>query len=427
MSLALIDPSGAPPLMPRRGEQGVTIGRAVDHLLEIKRAANLRPATIANLRRYLHSFIRGREHVPISAFTIDVIESWFLNRKETPATQSSNMGRLSSLFSFAVRRQWIADNPTRYMEKIRIERKPPFILTPLQTALILDYARRRKPGQLAFWTLGLLAGVRPDEIARLTWSAVNIEDGCVAIDAAASKVRSRRIVNLEPTALAWMKLAHEMKAQLPCKRMTRRRYQRQASRLLGFTEWPHDCARHTAASYLLAKHRDAYKVAFGLGNSAGILERHYKQLVSAKDCAVFWAFMPDSPRPEKPAATPPPAPETPVLPGSWPLRVEPTLTRFERVEQALAMEPRIRALARQRQRAGSYHGGFTRQRLTGERFDTIREIGKIASCSRQTVQFARVIIRHADPDVLDKLRSGKVSIAGTYRKLVAELAASPAA
>ncbi len=395
---------------PRRGAQGVTIDQAVAAVVEAKVAANCRPVSVTALRRYLNQFMRGREDMLIASITVEVVEEWFQRRKEAPSSQQSNAGRLSSLFSFAERRGWIDRNPCKQLERVRIDRKPPFILAPCQAAAVLDYARHRKPGQLAFWTLGMLAGIRPDELAGISWDNVHLDDDTVTIDGAASKVRRRRIVPLESSAVLWLRLAKEQGGRLPVSRTTRRRYLEQARRLLGFTEWPHDCLRHTAASYLLAWHKNAGNVAHSLGNSVGVLERHYKQIVTAKQCLEFWSITPESERPGKP-------PEVELPPSAKPA-TDPALSRFARVEAALINEPTIRAQAKQRHREGSYHGAVTRRRMSGERFDTIRELAKLAGCGRQTIRMCRFILVHADHDTLESLRNGG-SITRVYSAITA--------
>jgi len=281
---------------------------------------------------------------------------------------------------------------------------------------------------MAYYALALYAGVRPDELSRITWASVKFEnDGSaiVIIDAAASKVRRRRIVELEPTAVEWLRKATESNGRLPVTISTRRRYHRQAAKVLGFESWPQDCLRHTAASYLLAHHRDAGKVAYQLGNSIKILETHYKGLVMRNECSEFWAFKPDSPRPEKPKPTKARVMSAPVIPESG-LNIDRTMSRFARAEAALAFEPVLRRLGKQRQQLGAYHGGVTGRPLKGDRVDTILEVGRIAGCSRQTVQYVKVLLQKADPDVLDKLRNGKVSIHGQYKKVLAQMTANPA-
>jgi integrase len=264
---------------------GVTLNEAIATMMRAKSIANLRPQYLKGLSRYLRQFAAGRECVPVSSLDVCAVEAWFAERGERVATMASNIGRLSSLFSFCERRGWISRNPCRMLERPRFDRKPPRILTPSEAHRLLSVVRQRRPHMLPFFVLAMLAGVRPDEISRLSWESVDRDRGLVTIDAAASKVRRRRIVHLEPCALALLKRG----GRLPVSRATRKRYQAFGCAVLGLTDWPQDLLRHTAASYLLALHRDAGRVALSLGNSPGILLRHYQELVTPEACAEFWA------------------------------------------------------------------------------------------------------------------------------------------
>ena len=278
--------------MQPRNSLSVNLGAAITSLLLSKRMSNCRPRYINSLKTYLSQFSRDRESQLLDTFDVFEIERWFTNRTEALSTMSSNIGRLSALFGFCERRGWIAKNPCKQLERIRIDRKAPRILSLEQSALLIRYIAANKPNELAFFTLSMFAGIRPEELERIGWDAVNLERGIVTIDAAASKVRQRRIVDLEPTTVQWLKAAKAANSRLPVLKMTRRRYLDHAERLLGFTGWPQDCLRHTAASFLLAKLKDAPQVADRLGNSPGILLRHYRELVNHDDCLAFWALAP---------------------------------------------------------------------------------------------------------------------------------------
>jgi integrase len=274
---------------------GPTLGAAITQLVAAKREANLRSAYIDGLENYLESFAKGREKIPVDAITADDVLDWFTARAEKPATKASNIGRLSALFTFAIRRRWRTDNPVDVVERPRLEGRPPQILTVRQAAKVLVWVKRKHPKGLAWFALALMAGIRPEECDRLSWDAVNLKDGIVTIDAAASKVRRRRIVHLQPAAVAWLKLAKELKADLPLAFITRRRYLRGLRAKLGFASWPQDILRHTCASYLMAQWQDAGRVAAELGNSAGVLLRHYRELVRREDAERFWKLMPQAP------------------------------------------------------------------------------------------------------------------------------------
>lgn len=75
--------------------------------------------------------------------------------------------------------------------------------------------------------------------------------------------------------------------------MTRKRNGQRFRRALKWERWPADALRHTAASQLYALHGDAGKVAKALGNSPGVLARHYVNLVSpdVKEAMKLWRRM----------------------------------------------------------------------------------------------------------------------------------------
>lgn len=274
-----------------RDTSNVTLATGISFLLAAKLAANYRPRYVRSLRYYLKQFSKGREDKPLSDFTVEDIERWFAGRNEALSSRKSNSGRLSALFSFAERRGWIEKNPMRRMERIRVDQKPPKILTPEQTQRLVDFVQYQHPRGLAFLALALFGGVRPEELMKVTWG--NVGDGIVTIDAAASKVRRRRIVHLRDNAVVWMAFARETGAELPFCLNARVTLLRRCAKLLGFENgWHQDMLRHTAASYWLAATRDCGYVASQLGNSPAILLIHYYELVTAESAAAFWRITP---------------------------------------------------------------------------------------------------------------------------------------
>lgn len=289
-----VDPPVPVPIVqiPARAGAGVKLQVAIESVLAAKLASNKRERYVQSLRQYLNQFARWIGDVPLASITVDDLENWFTTRKEASSTRASNMGRLAALFSYAVRREWIKSNPVDNLERVTVETKVPRILTPAEARKLLEYVRDNRPNQLAYLTLALLCGIRPEEVQRIGWSSVNEDCSVVTIDAAASKVRRRRIIKLEPSAQAWLRLAKEKNATLPLSRTTRRRYLDQWCRVLGFSRWPQDLLRHSCASYWLALCEDPAKVSWALGNSANILKRHYMELVQPEDVGRFWSIMP---------------------------------------------------------------------------------------------------------------------------------------
>ncbi len=272
-----------------------TLGAAITETIEAKERAKRRPGYIDGLQKYLEKFASGRESLPVNQVTLSVIEDWFAARNESPSTRRSNLGRLSALFDLCWRRRYIPENPCIRVEPVSIDRKAASILTPKQVIKAILWARRRRPGFLGWLALSLFVGLRPESEADLLgWDAIDLDRQRIRIEAAQSKIRRHRLIDLSlcPPAVEWLRIAKALKSPLPLPYATRRRYLRGLRNFLGLKRWPQDILRHTAASNLLAHHQDAGKVAAFLGNSAGILLRDYKALIFKEDAAKFMGLLP---------------------------------------------------------------------------------------------------------------------------------------
>lgn len=262
----------------------IAISACIDELAISKRLANRREPYIKSLRHYLGRFAAGREKRTVCDFTTADIEAW-LAQFQTPYSRQTWLNRIQTLFSFAVRRGYISANPALRIERVRVDRKPPAILSPAQADLLLKTCPTLcLPGLI----LCLYAGIRPDEAMKLNWSDIDLETKTCRVNEA--KTRRRRIVPLEARAVALLS-AFPLKSGPICPSLsTVRRFKRTARKVLGWEAWKMDVLRHSAASYLLALHKDAGKVATMLGNSSAILLAHYHEPVSEADCRTFWGW-----------------------------------------------------------------------------------------------------------------------------------------
>jgi site-specific recombinase XerD len=184
---------------------------------------------------------------------------------------------VSTFFDFRWRKKWIPENPCLRIKRVHIDYGVPEILPLAQCESLLRTAELRDRELIPRLVLMLFAGVRRDEVSRLSRDAIDFDRALITIDAAASKVRIRRITQLNSTALPWLRRG----GQLPCG-LNLRRHIRRLRLTAGITKWPHDVLRHTAASHLVVLDGTA-QTAHMLGHSAGILHRHYRQLVRPED------------------------------------------------------------------------------------------------------------------------------------------------
>lgn len=273
----------------------VRLGDAVAQFLAAKKQAGRGGNYLKQLSIHLSQFAQGRESAFVDEFTTADIEQWFMHRKEADSTRAASFARLNTFFEFARKRSLVPVNPCEAMERFRVRRTAPPILTVRQVARALVWSKRKQPRFLAWLALAIFAGIRPEELDKLDWSAVDLDGATVRIDYAVAKHGRRRIVHLRPTAVAWLRVAKRLKAELPIPHATRRRYLRALRGYLRFEQWPQDVLRHSAASYWLAEIQDAAKVALELGNSVGVLLRHYREIVHRDEAKRFWNLIPRDP------------------------------------------------------------------------------------------------------------------------------------
>ena len=278
--------------LPQAPVSGCTLQTAVAEVLQAKKDANCRQRHLDNLEWYLGIFIKGRAQMDVSQITDKELREWFAARNEAPRSKRGHIGLLSTLFTHCWKRKYIAENPVRRLDTVKIERGIPKTLTNQQSRKSLIWAVRKKPQFLGWLVLALFVGLRPEaEADNCDWPNIDLDRGRIIIDK--SKTDPRIIdLSLCPTAWEWLKLAKALGSPLSLTFVTRRRYIRALRDYLGFDRWPQDILRHTAASNLLAIHQDAGKVALFLGNSAGVLLRDYVNLTFKEDAQNFMSILP---------------------------------------------------------------------------------------------------------------------------------------
>ncbi len=218
------------------------------------------------------------------------LNRWLEALKCAPASRGNHRRLLHNLFEYCRRRGWCEKNPVTDASKLKPEVEAPGILTPAQAAALLAACPAEIVPAVA---IGLFAGLRTAEIARLDWSEVNLARGFIEVTAKKSKTAARRLVTITDNLRAWL-LPHA-KTSGPV-RLTEERMKIRfnAARLAaGITEWPNNAARHSFASYHLALHESADKTALQIGHTkTDVLFQHYRELVTPEDAAAYFAITP---------------------------------------------------------------------------------------------------------------------------------------
>jgi len=261
----------------------------IAEMIAVKRRSGLSERYLGCFEMILLRFVKGRERLPVSAFTLADIEKYL--DSHNAVSRQCLRGRVSTLMRFAVRRGYRSSNPCEQLEPMRLPFAPPVFLTVRQVEDCLKWLKEN-PRCLAWFILSTFAGLRPEEADQTSWSAIDFKEKLIRVEAQTSKIRQRRIIYPMPMVFKWLKLAKKMKSSLPIVRTTRFLDLHNLRAPIGVKAWPRDCTRHTAASYWLASCGSAATVATALGHSESVLKKHYMALVTKADAEKFWSISP---------------------------------------------------------------------------------------------------------------------------------------
>lgn len=284
----------------RQRHKQTTAKRVTDVVAELLTVKESRGAS----KRYLED-LRSRLNTFAADFVCDAgnvttpqVQSWLDARKHAAQGYMNFRRVLHLLFGFAVARGYASDNPAAACESVKINGRDIAVYSPTELAKLLATAI---PDFKPVLALQAFAGLRSAEVERLEWSDIHLAERHVVIGASRAKTASRRIAPLSDNAAAWL-ADYAGQTGKVWRGSHEDFYQAQAdtAKTAG-VKWKANALRHSAASYMFALSNDAGRVAGFLGNSAAVIHKHYRELVSPKAAQAWFAVRPDG------AASVPPA------------------------------------------------------------------------------------------------------------------------
>lgn len=248
-----------------------------------------RHKTTVDLRYRLGAFGRTFGSRKLNEITLEELKAWLDNPTLSARSKIHSATKISQLYNYAIRQGWAESNLVKRIARPSVEDVAPGILTPQQAARLLEHADKHQ--LLPYVAIGLFAGLRSAELHRLDWSAVKLSERCIIIGAEVAKKRSRRVVEINDTLASWLAVCAKPAGKVvPLYNLTRSMHK--LATAAGFAKWPHNALRHSFASYHLAKHGDATKTAFQMGNDPVVVHQSYKALVSNGDVERYWNLLP---------------------------------------------------------------------------------------------------------------------------------------
>jgi integrase len=224
------------------------------------------------------------------------------------ATVEKRRLMLYGLFETAKNSRQIESNPVAELRAMSPDADGEVgILTPTEAQTLWAHCLHTAPAMAPALAIAMWGGLRQAEIEKLDWRDIKFKTNVIHVGATKAKNRQRRLVTIEqPLLMALEPFQQESGAVWPKNGRslfdTARRaagWQRRASN--PGRPWPHNALRHSFVTYHLAFFQDAARTALQAGHGQDILFRHYRELATLDDAAVWWSvWTPDTLDEERP-------------------------------------------------------------------------------------------------------------------------------
>ena len=304
-------------------KHGWTLRRATDYLLEkvikfqeqptvqdlineylAEQKGCVAGSTLIDLRHRLHKFALHFGTRKAHEITSDEIKKWHSHdlieiQELDPQSRVHCLNKASQFFLWCVRNKKCLENPLASVKRPKVIRKSIKYYLPSACQIMLNTV----PDRFYFYTvLGLICGIRPDELKRLRSHHFRTDgDGMIIrLDSDVTKKTRRRVIELWPgdtlgdMALAWLQRKPIPERIFDGNDSTFKKHFRRWRKILSDhgVEWLKDGLRHTAASMHYAQYRDITKTAGLLGDQVRIVQEHYTGLAIQSEAKEFYALRP---------------------------------------------------------------------------------------------------------------------------------------
>jgi integrase len=275
----------------KASERSCTAAQLVKELLKAKEADGVGERHLSDLDYRLRYFAEKFDGKLVAEITSADIDDWLRSLSVGAQTRNHYRANVLQAFNFAMRHGYAPTNPVEGAAKAKVIGGRPGILTVDQASALLV----NSPSDiLAYFAIGLFAGLRRAELERLDWSEIDFESNLIEVKAEKSKTAMRRFVTLQPNLREWLLPSRQLKGSVIDHDTFRQSFAHARTAAgIKVKEWPDNALRHSFASYHLAHFKNAAATAMECGHhDSRITYRHYRELVKPKEAKRFWNIAP---------------------------------------------------------------------------------------------------------------------------------------
>ena len=290
----------------QRNQRTVSFARAVQAAMAER--SERRARTQRDFRYLTRKFITscpGLARRRVRSIRSEDCEEWIRKTFSTSSQCKKGRAALSAVFSTARRMGWCTENPVSRIPIPHVQEKSIRILTMPEIKHLLATAEQYKGGKcLAAVGIMLYAGVRPYEVARLTWGEVHEDVGVICVPPQHSKTGGGRQVTLHPALEKILQKARKKTAPQKEERICPSNWykhwtelhraagwigqRKEGERPNAATRWQPDVLRHTFATHHLAAYRDYRELQVEMGHrDTTLLRTRYLSLCTPVREGIF--------------------------------------------------------------------------------------------------------------------------------------------
>lgn len=271
----------------RSSGRHVLLDSLLSEFAEVKQDS-WRPHTRRNFKVVANMAREQFAGLSVAEITPKILSEW-LHSFGRPAYALGLVRTLRPAFSYAVRQGMLPESPFSKLEPIRTTARTGIdIFTPEEARQLMEAAPEDCK---AAYAMLLFAGIRPVELTRLKWKAVR--DGFIHLTPDITKTAQVRNIEIEPNLAAWLKSTGTHKPEEPICPTNWKRKNQATRRDAGLAN-RQDVARHSYATYHLAKYRDKAALEENMGHTTGsaMLFRHYRAAATPAQAEEYWSILP---------------------------------------------------------------------------------------------------------------------------------------
>lgn len=271
--------------------EDVTVEEACKRFLAAKKKAGVDIS--AGLSRTLPKFVEKFGTQSIGSVSVKAIQSW-LDEKDDPSTRNTCRKRIITFFRWARKVDLLPSVAQTEAEKTdqakEGEMKKGTISTE-QYSQILHLIWKTQPELLATTVLAGFCGLRRKELHGQKWSDISLEEKHLRVTDVKNGTPAERIVTLCPAAVEWLQLC-DRTGEFVAPSVGIDRVRELARKANPPIFCPKNAFRHSYISHRCAATSKVEETSMEAGNSAKIIFRHYRKLVTKAEGKAWFRIRP---------------------------------------------------------------------------------------------------------------------------------------